>query len=378
MPLVSIALQFLLTGGSRDLLHLNADEMEALLNALLPPKDSLCFSIYAIGSEATDGDMSANLELIRNHPSTIAFGIHAPDRERSCLHVHILSLAGPHEELHRLIGGGCQRVWHSAPRCLRYLDRGSNGQHSVNGVHFGPAASPELRVLVLLDHFYGRLTSVLVTKPDPGLEGAFDVAEFLHRRIQARQISPSIAAVVPVQWGALVEECVERAGRQAAAETTPGAATYLHNWSVRLSAGFARLTMEAEQATHAIPAPAYLGHAAYYRCLLAATFRLDETALGSYAWCWIAPSVYQEHRRGTTLPRMLHWHALGVGSFIHDEAALDRVREQYLNRPIPYYRFPGAVVGVRTYEEASWSRSARTFQRRCPSRAPSSAASSTA
>ncbi len=350
VPLLVDAILFLQAGGSRQVFELN-DEREALINALLPAKESLRAWIYSIGHSDADDDIFLNIERIRTDPSTIAYAVHGPDHARSCLHIHVLSHAGSHETLRQLVqGGGCKSVYSSAAEYLQYLDTNAAGRKSLSCIHFGAGALPELRVLVTLKHFRARVFCAGFTGQALGWEGAFDVAEFLHRRIEAkRRYTAFTEPVIPLAWGDVIEGDICD-GQKLLQMGYPDCDRVLRDNLTRLSVGWNRLQAECRPSPQ-VPPAVHMGLRSYYDALLRAMFKYNRSAIAHREWLTCKSGLWPEHPGQMSTSELLSLAWNGLGHFEFNETGLKAVRDHYRNRPREPYT-PRGAVGIKTDADA--------------------------
>lgn len=260
------AYEFIRNGGSRELLNWDCvgalqRGLDDLIDAYLPAKRDMVIWIYPIAKGRSKAQIRAELDQIANDPTTIAWALHLPDLLRSCHHLHVLSRANSHQEqlhlaqLRRGVGasGYDMNIHYSGAAFMRYLDRNSALASSATGIHFGPAASPEVRVLQGLMALYTRASLGFGRR---NLNGVYDVAEYLHWR-RANRITP----VIPPSWHDFVQRYIDSAYETMMALGTDWAGDL--EIPIRLRLAWTELQQLC--ATPAMPAaPVHLGRAAYY------------------------------------------------------------------------------------------------------------------
>lgn len=212
--MLPLAFEFIRLGGSRTLYEwcpiadLNRPTHN-LIDTLLPPKGRLSPWIYPLASTRTDDRILGDLSKITSHPTTIAWAVHAPDRTKSCLHLHVLSdmSGGSLSELSLnalrcRVGasGRPQTIYASAAKLLEYMDGRDRRKMSLTGLNFGQAATPEVRCLAAHAALVNR--SILDGRLRDA-HAALDLAQVLVDR--ARNMA---RPVVPPKWTDLMANLI--------------------------------------------------------------------------------------------------------------------------------------------------------------------------
>lgn len=196
------ATQFVLAGGTREILYWDTDaeldiQLGDVVDQYLPPNDDMAPWIYLVAHDKPQESFQRDLNLIAAHPSTIGWALHAPDNAHCCLHAHILSsmVVDDYTALRRHVGGAgaFQTIHSSGSAFLSYLDCNTRRKSSLTGVHFGPAAAAEVRVLQSLASLWVRIGA-----SQHNIDGLLDVAEIITSRLATRRF-PTIPRVW-IEW----------------------------------------------------------------------------------------------------------------------------------------------------------------------------------